>query len=171
MTGRRSTTCKRVVMVAAVAANGVIGRDGDIPWSIPEDLKHFRATTINNTVVMGRRTFESIGHPLPYRSNVVVTRQRDWAAEGVFVASSVDDAIEQAQEFDGDIMVIGGAQVYAAAMEHADVQVLTEVRSSPAGDTRYPAFDRAAWTETGREPHDGFDFVWLERHSGAVAPM
>jgi dihydrofolate reductase len=156
-------TRKRVVMVAAVADNGVIGLDGDIPWSLPEDLKHFRATTKGNTVVMGRRTYESIGHPLPYRSNVVVTRQPDWSADGVFVAHSVADAVAMAQDFDGDVMVIGGAQVYEAAMPLADTQVLTEVHLSPEGDTHYPEFDRAAWTETKRESRDGFDFVWLER--------
>jgi dihydrofolate reductase len=156
-------TDKRVVMVAAVADNGVIGLDGDIPWSLPEDLKHFRATTKGNTVVMGRRTYESIGHPLPYRSNVVVTRRPDWSADGVFVAHSVADAVAMAQDFDGDVMVIGGAQIYEAAMPLADTQVLTEVHLSPEGDTHYPEFDRAEWTETKREPRDGFDFVWLER--------
>ena len=157
------TTDKQVVMVAAVAANGVIGLDGDIPWSISEDLRHFRATTTGNTVVMGRRTYESIGHPLPHRTNVVVTRQRGWHAEGVFVAHGVEDAIALAQDFDGDIMVIGGGHVYEAAMPLADLQVLTEVHASPAGDTFYPTFDRAQWTETRREPHDGYDFVWWER--------
>ena len=157
---------KRVVMVAAVADNGVIGLDGDIPWSLPEDLKHFRATTKGNSVVMGRRTYESIGHPLPFRSNIVVTRQTDWAADGVLVAHSVADAIAMAADFEGDVMVIGGAQVYEAAMPFADVQVLTEVHLSPEGDTHYPDFDRTEWTETKREPRDGFDFVWLERTRG-----
>ena len=156
---------KRVVMVAAVADNGVIGLDGDIPWSLPEDLKHFRATTKGNSVVMGRRTYESIGHPLPFRSNIVVTRQADWAADGVLVAHSVADAIAMAADFEGDVMVIGGAQVYEDAMPFADVQVLTEVHLSPEGDTHYPDFDRTEWTETKREPRDGFDFVWLERSS------
>ncbi len=157
---------KRVVMVAAVADNGVIGLDGDIPWSLPEDLKHFRATTKGNSVVMGRRTYESIGHPLPFRSNIVVTRQTDWTADGVLVAHSVADAIAMAADFEGDVMVIGGAQVYDAAMPFADVQVLTEVHLSPEGDTFYPDFERAEWTETKREPRDGFEFVWLERTRG-----
>ncbi len=103
-------------MVAAVADNGVIGLDGDIPWQISADLKHFRATTTGNTVLMGRRTFESIGHPLPYRTNVVVTRNTDWSAEGVFVAHDVKSAVEMAQGNDGDVMVIGGGHVYADAM-------------------------------------------------------
>jgi dihydrofolate reductase len=154
---------QRVVLVAAVADNGVIGLDGDIPWSIPEDLRHFRAVTRDNTVVMGRRTFESIGHPLPFRTNVVVTRDRDWSRDGVFVAHDVDEAIAMARDFPGDVMVIGGAQIYAAAMPVATHQVLTEVRQRPDGDTTYPAWDRAEWVETEREPHEGFDFVWWER--------
>jgi dihydrofolate reductase len=154
---------RRVVLVAAVADNGVIGLGGDIPWSIPEDLKHFRAVTTGNTVVMGRRTFESIGHPLPYRTNVVVTRDPAWSHDGVFVAHDVPAAIELARDFDGDVMVIGGAKVYAAALPLADAQVLTEVHRSPHGDTHYPVFDRSEWSEVKREPHDGFDFVWWER--------
>lgn len=157
---------KRVVMVAAVADNGVIGRDGDIPWSIPEDLKHFRATTRDNTVVMGRSTYDSIGHPLPYRTNVVVTRDGTWRADGVIVAPGVEEAVARAQEFDGDVMVIGGAQIYALAMPLATHQVLTEVHATPVGDTRYPDWDRDGWRETDREAHDGFDFVWWERVAG-----
>ena len=157
------TRAKKVVLVAAVATNGVIGLDGDIPWSIPEDLKHFRAVTKGNTVVMGRRTFESIGHPLPFRTNVVVTRDPSWSFDGVFTASSVESAIQLAQRFEGDVMIIGGAQVYAAALPLAEVQILTEVHQSPEGDTFYPEFDSSDWQEGHREPHDGFDFVWWER--------
>ena len=154
---------KRVVMVAAVATNGVIGLDGDIPWSIPEDLKHFRAVTRGNTVVMGRKTFDSIGHPLPYRTNVVITRDRSWSFEHVFVAHDVDEAIAEAQAFEGDVMIMGGAQIYAAALPRATHQILTEVHLSPEGDTHYPEWDRSEWRETSREVHDGFDFVWWER--------
>ena len=157
------TEPKRVVMVAAVADNGVIGKDRDIPWHISEDLKHFRETTRGHTVVMGRTTYEGIGHPLPYRTNVVVTRDPAWRAEGVFVASCVVEAIETAGAFDGDIMIGGGTQVYAAAMPYATHQVLTEVHLSPDGDTRYPEFDRSECRETRREERDGFAWVWLER--------
>ena len=154
---------KKVVMVAAVAENGVIGKAGDIPWHISEDLKHFRETTRGNTVVMGRTTYEGIGHPLPYRTNVVVTRNPSWRAEGVFVAQSVEDAIEIARGFDGDIMIGGGTQVYSAAMPYATHQVLTEVHQAPEGDTHYPDFDRSEWRETRREERDGYAWVWLER--------
>lgn len=157
------TTPVRVVLVAAVADNGVIGRDGDIPWRIPEDMRHFREVTTGHAVVMGRVTFESIGRPLPHRANIVVTRDAGWSAEGVTVAGSVEEALAKAAGSGGDVMVIGGAQVYAAAMPVADAQVLTEVHQSPEGDTRYPSFDRAGWVETRREAHDGYDFVWLER--------
>jgi len=156
-------TTKRVVMVAAVADNGVIGLDGDIPWSIPEDLKHFRAVTRGNTVVMGRRTFDSIGHPLPYRTNVVVTRDPSWSREHVFRAGSLEEAVEIARDFEGDVMVMGGAQVYAEALPLATHQVITEVSLEPEGDTFYPEWDRSEWRETRREPHDGYDFVWWER--------
>jgi len=156
-------TDKHVVMVAAVAENGVIGRDKDMPWHIPADLKHFRATTTGHSIVMGRVTYEGIGRPLPYRTNIVVTRQPGWAADGVFVARSVEDAIELARGYDGDIIIGGGAQIYVQAMPYATHQVLTEVHQSPHGDTLYPEWDRSAWTETGREDHDGYSFVWYER--------
>jgi dihydrofolate reductase len=154
---------KRVVLVAAVADNGVIGLGGDIPWSLPEDLRHFRATTRGNTVLMGRTTYDSIGHPLPYRTNVVVTRQQDWSADGVLVAHSVEEGIDLAQDADGDVMVIGGGHIYRDALPLADGQILTEVHQTPEGDTHYPVFDRAEWTEVRREKHDGYDFVWWER--------
>jgi dihydrofolate reductase len=156
---------KRVVLVAAVAANGVIGVEGRLPWHLPEDLAHFRRVTTGHTVVMGRRTFESIGRPLPRRTNVVVTRQPGWHADGVLVAAGLDEALALADGHDGDVMVIGGGQVYAAAFPVADAQVLTEVHASPEGDAYYPAFDRDDWLETSREPWDGFDFVEYERRA------
>lgn len=157
------TTGKRVVMVAAVARNGVIGKDGDIPWSLPEDLRHFRATTKGHTVVMGRATFESIGHPLPYRTNIVITRQPDWSAPGVLVAHSVEEGLDLARGLEGDVMVIGGGEIYREAMPYATHQVLTEVDLEPEGDTHYPDFPRDTWLEERREPHDGYTFVWLAR--------
>ena len=154
---------KRVVLVAAVAENGVIGHGGDIPWSIPEDLKHFRAVTQGNTVVMGRRTFESIGHPLPFRTNVVVTRQPEWDHEGVFVAPNVEGAIALSEQFPGDVMIIGGGEIYALALPLADEQIITEVHLTPDGDTHYPRFSPHEWVESKRESHDGYDFVWWQR--------
>lgn len=158
-------TDRKIVMVAAVADNGVIGKGGDIPWHISGDLKHFRAVTTGNTVVMGRTTFDSIGHPLPYRTNIVVTRNHDWAHDGVFVEHGVEAALEHARDFEGDIMIMGGAQIYAAAMPLATHQILTEVHQSPDGDTHYPEWNRDEWVEEKRESHDGFEFVWLTRTS------
>lgn len=157
------TVDKRIVMVAAVADNGVIGRDGDIPWHIPEDMRHFREVTRGHTVVMGRVTYEGIGHPLPYRTNIVVTRRPDWSADGVLVAGSVPEAIERARGIEGDVVIGGGTQIYVQAMPYATHQVLTEVHQSPEGDTRYPEYDPAEWVETRREDRDGFSWVWLER--------
>lgn len=161
---------KRVVLVVAVARNGVIGKEGEVPWHLPEDMRHFRATTTGNTVVMGRKTYESIGRPLPRRTNIVVTRQRDWRAEGVLVEHSVESAIARAQQCQGEVMVIGGAQVYAAAMEHADVQIITEVHDSPEGDTFYPRYDPDAWVEVRRVSGERFDLVRLERRSCRGSP-
>ena len=154
---------QEVVLVAAVAENGVIGADGQLPWHLPEDLGHFRRVTTGHVVVMGRRTFESIGRPLPRRTNIVVTRQPGWSADGVLTAASLAEALDLAEEYDGDVMVIGGGQIYALAMPVADRQVLTEVHAAPEGDAHYPSFDRDEWLETAREEHGGYAFVWLER--------
>jgi dihydrofolate reductase len=158
-----SDTPQCVVLVAAVADNGVIGAGGELPWHLPEDLAHFKRVTTGNVVVMGRKTFESIGRPLPRRTNIVITRQPGWSADGVLAASSLSDALETAEEYDGDVMVIGGAQIYALAFPMAERQVLTEVHSAPEGDVHYPPFDRSEWVETQREKRDGYDFVWLSR--------
>ena len=154
---------RRIVLIAALAENGVIGADGDIPWRIPEDFAHFKRTTLGHTLVMGRSTYESIGRPLPGRTTIVLTRDPDWSADGVLVAHDFDEALALAEELPGDVMVAGGAQVYAVALPRADEQVLTYVHQSPTGDTHYPEFDRALWRESSREPHEGFDIVRLER--------
>lgn len=154
---------QRVVLVAAVADNGVIGTGDDIPWHLPEDLAHFRRTTEGNVVVMGRRTYDTIGRPLPRRTNVVVTRQPDWHADGVLVAGSWEEARAIAAEHPGDVMVIGGAEIYTLALPDADLQVLTEVHLAPEGEVRYPDFERTEWREQSRESHDGYDIVRLAR--------
>jgi dihydrofolate reductase len=154
---------KKVVMVAAVADNGVIGADGDIPWRIPADFAHFKRLTLGHTLVMGRATYDSIGRPLPGRTTIVLTRDPEWSADGVLVAHDLDQALALADDLPGDVMVAGGSHVYAVAMPVADEQVLTEVHREPEGDTFYPDVDRAAWEETRREPQDGYDWVWLSR--------
>jgi len=162
-----------MVLVAAVADNGVIGRGGEIPWHLPEDMAHFRRVTRGHTVVMGRVTYDGIGHPLPFRTNIVVTRQPAWSDEGVLVADSLDAALDLAKEIHAesgaDIVIGGGAQIYAAAMPLATHQILTEVHQRPEGDTYYPQFDATEWAETAREDGDGFSWVWLERRAPLVA--
>ncbi len=157
---------ERVTLVAAVAANGVFGAEGGIPWRIPEDFAHFKRVTLGHTLVMGRATYESIGRPLPGRTTVVLTRDPDWSAEGVRVAGSLDEALALSAELPGEVMVVGGAAVYAAALPVADAQILTEIDLSPEGDTRYPEWDRAEWVETLRLPGPGLEWVWWERVRG-----
>lgn len=155
-----------LTLVAAVADNGVIGANGDIPWHIPADFAHFKALTLGGVLVMGRATYDSIGRPLPGRTTIVLTRDRSWSATGVQTASTLDEALHLAATTGGEVYVVGGAAVYAAALPLATHQVLTEVHLSPEGDTFYPSFDRDEWVETKRESHEGepaFEFVWLER--------
>jgi dihydrofolate reductase len=153
----------RITLVAAVADNGVIGAAGGIPWRIPEDFAHFKEVTLGHTLVMGRATYDSIGRALPGRTTVVLTRDPGWSAAGVLVASSLDLALALAADLPGEVMVAGGAAVYAAALPVADAQILTEVHLSPDGDTCYPAWDRAEWVEVRRVPGPGCEWVWWER--------
>jgi dihydrofolate reductase len=163
---------RRVTMVAAVAENGVIGADANIPWHLPEDFAHFKATTMGHVLVLGRTTHEGIGRPLPGRTTVVLTSSPTWSAEGVRVAHSVPEALDLADELladqppDRHVMIGGGAAVYAAALPYADEQVISEIPLRPAGDTHYPAFSRQRWREVGREPREGFTIVTLERSFG-----
>ena len=152
----------RLTLVAAYADNRVIGDHGRIPWRIPEDFAHFKATTLGGTLVMGRATYDSIGRPLPGRTTIVVTRNPDWSAEGVLVAHSLEEALSLAAEQPGETYVVGGTQIYEQALSLATHQVLTEVHQSPDGDAHYPTFDPDEWVETRREPRDGFEWVWWE---------
>jgi dihydrofolate reductase len=153
----------RLTLVAAYADNRVIGDHGTIPWRIPEDFAHFKATTMGGTLVMGRATYDSIGRPLPGRTTIVVTRNVEWSADGVLVAHSLDEALALAAEQPGETYVVGGTQVYEQALPLATHQVLTEVHQAPEGDASYPEFDRDEWVETRREPREGFEWVWWER--------
>ncbi|HEY0889403.1 MAG TPA: dihydrofolate reductase [Nocardioides sp.] len=156
---------KRVVLVAAVAENGVIGNGPDIPWRIPGEQAEFKALTLGHTLLMGRTTFESIGRPLPGRTTIVLTRDPGWSSDGVLVVHDVVDALAEAAALPGDLMVAGGAQVYAAALPFADEQVITRVHLSPEGDVHYPAYDEDEWVETRREPGEAYDRVWLVRRT------
>lgn len=163
MTTRAPAVRKRVVLVAAVADNGVIGNGPDIPWRVPGEQAEFKELTLGNVLLMGRTTYESIGRPLPGRTTIVLTRDPAWSAEGVLVAGSLDEALALAEDLDGDVMVAGGAQVYAAAMPVADAQVLSRVHLEPEGDVLYPPVDPTQWRESRREAREGYDRVWLER--------
>jgi dihydrofolate reductase len=151
-----------VVLVAAVARNGVIGVDGGMPWHIPADLKRFRRLTMGHPMVMGRKTFESMGR-LPGRRSIVITRDRSWHADGAEVADSLDAAIALATGTDELVMVVGGGQIYAQAMDRADRLEITHVDREAPGDTVFPAIDPQRWQVTAREDADGVAFVTYTR--------
>jgi dihydrofolate reductase len=153
----------RLTLVAAYAEGRVIGDHGRIPWHLPDDFAHFKATTMGGVLVMGRTTYDSIGRPLPDRTTVVVTRDPAWSAAGVLVAHSVGEALAIAAEQRGETFVAGGTQVYAQTLPVATHQVLTEVHLTVAGDAHYPAFDLADWVETRRESRPDLDWVWWQR--------
>lgn len=146
-----------IVLVAAVADNGVIGRDNAMPWKLRSDMKRFRALTLGRPVVMGRKTFLSIGKPLKDRTNIVVTRQSDFHAEGIVVALSLEAALDIARDdamrrFAAEIAVIGGADIYSQCMDIAQRLEITEVHAAPEGDTHFPPIG-AQWREVARERH------------------
>jgi dihydrofolate reductase len=149
-----------ITLIVARADNGVIGRDGTLPWHIPEDLKRFKALTMGTPMIMGRRTFESLPKLLPGRRHIVITRNPDWAAGGAEVARDADAALALAGE--GKVSVIGGAEIFALFEARAGRVELTEVNGSPEGDTFMPAFG-TAWREAAREDREGHSFVTLVR--------
>jgi len=159
----------RVTLLLARARNGVIGARGGLPWHLPEDLAFFKRTTMGHPIVMGRKTWESIGRPLPGRRSVVVTRDRGYAAAGADIVHSLDEAIARYADTD-EIFVIGGAQLYAAALPRADRLLLTEIHAEFPGDTFLPAPSADEWSEVGRDSHPpgetrtiGFDIVDYRR--------
>ncbi|MEO9222742.1 MAG: dihydrofolate reductase [Mycobacteriaceae bacterium] len=152
---------RTVGLIWAQAANGVIGRDGALPWHLPEDLAHFRTTTQGATVVMGRKTWESLPakvRPLPGRDNIIVTTQSGWHAPGAIVAHSLDEALTQGT---GEMWVIGGASVYAAALDRADQVVVTELRQDFDGDVHAPGLGQT-WRRASAEPPHG----WHQSRTG-----
>jgi dihydrofolate reductase len=154
-----------LTLIVAVADNGIIGKDGKLPWKIPEDLRFFKQTTMGHAIIMGRKTWDEVGKPLPGRRNIVVSRKPDLRLEGAEITSSLEDAIALAKKTDDDPFVIGGAAIFAAAIPLASKILLTEVHQSPDGDTTFPSFDRSAWRETARRKGEteGVEFVTLER--------
>lgn len=157
----------RIYLVAAVAANGIIGSDGKLPWHLPEDLRHFKRLTLGHPVIMGRKTWQSLKGPLPGRENIVVTRRPGYEASGAAVASSLEAALALCAG-ESVAFVIGGEEIFRAALPIASGLVMTEIQRDFPGDVRFPDYDRSQWKETQREAHaaaDGtrFDFVRYER--------
>ena len=161
-----------VSLVVAAANNNVIGRDGELPWHLPDDLRHFKRLTTGKPVIMGRRTFESIGRPLPDRRNIVMTRDPDYAAAGCEVVTSVSDALDLAGD-DTEVMVIGGGQVYLDFLPRAERIYMTRVRAEIEGDTHFPEIDASDWQMVSSVHHDAdekhayaFEMMVFERRPG-----
>ncbi|GAB3682638.1 dihydrofolate reductase [Salinarchaeum chitinilyticum] len=165
-----------IYLIAAVAANGVIGSDGELPWDIPEDMAHFKATTMGHPVIVGRKTFENVlaglGGPLPGRTNVVLSRSDPDLPDddSIVVAESIDAGLDAARDAATELgvdraYVMGGAAVYDALLERADGMVLTEIEAPYGGETTFPGWplDEEEWTEIERDARDGFAFVTYER--------
>lgn len=153
-----------LTLVAAMAANRTIGVDNQLPWRLPEDLKHFKATTLGKPVIMGRKTWDSIGRPLPGRRNIVVTRQADWRADGAETAHSLEEALALAGAVD-EACLIGGADLYRQALALADRLCLTEIARDYDGDAHFPVFDPDDWREASREATvsaDGLPYAFVE---------
>jgi dihydrofolate reductase len=157
----------RVSIIAAVARNGVIGHDNAMPWHLSDDLKRFRALTTGHPIIMGRRTYESLGRPLPGRRNIVISRDSAFAAPGCEVLPALDAALVACSDA-SEVFIIGGAQLYAATLALADRLQITEIHADFDGDTHFPQYDRRLWRETAREHGRGeadfaYDFVTYER--------
>ena len=159
----------RITLIVAMGPNGEIGIEGRLPWHLPGDLAHFKRTTVGHPIIMGRKTFTSIGRPLPRRRNLVLTRSPDRLPEGVEGASDPEDALTRCAG-ESEVFIIGGADIYRAFLPRADRLVLTEVQGEFAADTFFPSFDRSEWREVSRETHDATErdrhphaFVVLER--------
>lgn len=164
-------TTPKIVIVVACAQNQTIGREGGLPWHLPEDLKYFKRVTMGKPIIMGRKTFESIGRPLPGRTNIIITRDQNFAAEGISVVHSIDEAIDLAKDENPDeVMIIGGAQIYAQALARTDLLHLTQVHQDVEGDAHFPELDYKEWREVSRENHPSansetpdYSFVVLKR--------
>jgi dihydrofolate reductase len=163
----------KISLVVAFARNRAIGLNNKMPWHLPEDLKYFKRVTMGKPVIMGRNTFESIGRPLPGRPNIVISRNTDYKADGITLVNSLEAALTAAQKLlspgQDEVMVIGGAQIYAQALPQADRLYLTEVDAEPEADAFFPAIARSDWNEVARETHPAcernpysYSFVVLE---------
>jgi dihydrofolate reductase len=159
----------RISLIAAMSENRVIGINNKLPWHLPADLRHFRRLTTGHPVIMGRRNYESIGKPLPDRTNIVVTRNPDYRAAGCLVTHSLDDAMNSAGN-DSEIFIIGGAEIYRQAFDRANRIFITLIHARIEGDTYFPEFEGPPWREISRERHErdennpySFSFLIYER--------
>jgi dihydrofolate reductase len=157
----------RLSIIVAMARNRTIGIDNTLPWHLPEDLKHFKAITMGHHIIMGRKTYESIGRPLPGRTTVIITRNRDYLMDGCLIANSLDDAIMLAA-VDSEAFCVGGANLYAQVLPRADRLYITEIKADYEGDAHFPEIDPLAWRETRRDNHVSqsglaYDFVIYDR--------
>lgn len=160
----------QIIIVAAYARNRVIGNNNELVWHLPRDFKHFKDLTIGHPIIMGRKTFDSLGKPLPKRTSIIITRDEHYQQEGCIVVHSLEEAIEEASSIDEQIFIIGGAEIYRQALPLAHKMYLTEVKASPEGDAYFPQFSTDQWQETARHPYYkdekneyDFDFVTWER--------
>lgn len=166
----------KISLIAAVAQNGVIGRDNDMPWHLPDDFAFFKKKTSHHAIVMGRKSLDALGKPLRNRTSIVITRNQDFRTEGVTVVHTLDEALTEARNVDqqlyqtGEIFVIGGAEIYEMALPIATTLYLTEIHQTYEGDTYFPQFNKSEWREVSRFPHStderhaaSFDFVEYER--------
>lgn len=157
----------RISLIAAASENNVIGRDGGLPWSLPDDLRYFKEKTLGHPVITGRKNYASIGRPLPGRTNIIVTRDAHFSAEGCRVVHSLEDAVEVAKQEDPEeIFVMGGGEIYALALPMADRVYLTRVHAEIDGDTYFPELDSEQWAEVSTEEHvaddrHAYDFTIL----------
>ena len=163
----------KISMIAAIAENYVIGKDNDLVWNLPDDMKFFMTKTSGHHVIMGRKNYDSIPEkyrPLPNRTNIVMTRKDDWSADGVEVVHSLEDALEIARKNgEPEVFIIGGGQIYELGLKYADTMYLTEIHATFDGDAFFPKFDKSEWKEAERIPHSkderhefAFDFVTYE---------
>ena len=159
-----------IAIVVAAAENNVIGKDNGLIWHLPADLRHFKQITMGHPILMGRKTFESIGKPLPGRTSVIITTQKDYEAEGCLVAHSVAEAVEQARQLDEDLYIIGGANIYEQTLPITDRVYLTRVHAAFDGDVYFPELDEEDWETVEQEHHEPdeknkypYSFLMLQR--------
>ncbi len=154
-----------ITLVVAMGLNREIGVDNQLPWHLPKDLKHFKEITSGHPIIMGRKTYESIGKPLPNRTNIVISRKKDWFEEGILIVGSIKEAIKFGQKIDEDIFIIGGGNIFEQTMDIADKLEVTEIKTNIEADTFFPKIDPKIWTKTDEICHEkdeknNFDFCF-----------